>query len=286
VNGCALRDDAVGHAFSALEPDEDRALAAHLPSCAICRRAHDEALDVVAALGGAVPPVDPPAHLRQRIVDAARAEPGPTPPRRPSPVPPVEAPPVGAPPEDGDDTPARPPRRLLTALGGLVAAVVLGIGLIVAQGVLPTQSAPSNDPSTVLADQADRVVDDAHSRDPGASTTVLRSESGSPAAVVVDPGDPSAPVRLVPVDLPAAGTARDYVVWATGLPGNAPEAVAVMDPDDGMTRPVGAASGPDGPGTPGSPGDPGPRGWAVSIEPTGPVPARPSTVVAVGLVAT
>lgn len=278
MSGCDLRDDAVGHAFSALEPDEDRALAAHLPHCAICRRAHDEAMDVVAALGRAVPPVEPPTDLRARILDAARAEPG----RRARPVaapsassaPP--APPVPAPVE------APPPRRrrFLTAVGGLVAAVVLGIGLIVAQGVLPTQSTPSDDPVTALADQADRVVDDARSRDPGARSTILRSETGTPSAVLVDPGDPGAPVRLVALDLPATGNARDYVVWATGLPGNAPRAVAVVDPDDGVTRPLAAADGPT------TPDGPGPRGWAVSIEPTGPVPARPSTVVAIGLVAT
>ena len=61
MSACDLRADAIGHAFSALEPDEDRALEAHLPHCAICRRAHDEARDVVAALGRAVPPVEPPA---------------------------------------------------------------------------------------------------------------------------------------------------------------------------------------------------------------------------------
>ncbi|GAA4911701.1 anti-sigma-K factor rskA [Actinomycetospora succinea] len=268
---CDLRDDAVGHAFSALEPDEDRVLEAHLPHCESCRRAHDEALDVVAALGAAVPPVEPPAGLRQRILDAARAEPG-TVVRPPAPDPAPEAPSV--------EVPApRPRRRLLTAVGGLVAAVVLGVGLIVAQGVLPTQSTPADDPVTALSARADRVVDDAHSRDPAARTTVLRSETGTPAAVLVDPGDATAPVRLVALDLPATGNARDYVVWATGMPGNAPEAVAVMDPDDGMTRPLAA---PEGPATPDRPG---PRGWAVSIEPTGPVPARPSTVVAIGLVA-
>jgi hypothetical protein len=55
--------------------------------------------------------------------------------------------------------------------------------------------------------------------------------------------------------------------------------MAVMDPGDGVTRPVEAAGGPSGPPAP------APRGWAVSIEPDGPVPARPSTVVAVGLAA-
>ncbi|MEJ2863464.1 anti-sigma factor domain-containing protein [Actinomycetospora flava] len=268
---CDLRGDAVGHAFSALEPDEDRAFEAHLPHCASCRRARAEALDVVAALGASVPPVEPPAALRQRILDAARADAAPvarpvTPPATPAPR----------------DRPAPPPRRrrrVLTAVGGLVAAVVLGVGLIVAQGVLPTRSTPSGDPVTALADQADRVVDDARDRDPGARTTVLRSEAGTPAAVLVDPADATAPVRLVALDLPPTGNARDYVVWATGMPGNAPEAVAVMDPDDGMTRPLAA------PDAPAAPGEPGPRGWAVSIEPSGPVPARPSTVVAIGLVA-
>jgi hypothetical protein len=271
VTGCDLRDDAVGHAFSALEPDEDRVLEDHLPHCPICRRAHDEAMEIVAALGRAVPPVEPPVDLRARILDAARAEPG----RRPRPAAPP-APPVTAPVE----VPQPRRRRVLTAVGGLVAAVVLGIGLVVAQGVLPTQSTPADDPVTALADQADRVVDDAESRDPGARSTILRSETGTPAAVLVDPGDATAPVRLVALDLPPTGNARDYVVWATGLPGNAPEAVAVMDPDDGMTRPLAA------PGGPTTPGGPGPRGWAVSIEPTGPVPARPSTVVAIGVVAT
>ncbi|MDD7941502.1 anti-sigma factor [Actinomycetospora lutea] len=272
---CARRDDAVGHAFSALEPDEDRALEAHLPHCPVCRRARDEALDVVAALGRAVPPLEPPDDLRRRVLDAARAEPG----RRPRPA--VPAPPVPPAPPAPDPVAAPEPRRrrVLTAVGGLVAAVVLGVGLIVAQGVLPTRSTPADDPVTALADQADRVVGDARSRDPGARTTILRSETGTPAAVLVDPGDASTPVRLVALDLPPTGNARDYVVWATGRPGNTPEAVAVMDPDDGMTRPLAA---PDGPAFP---GDPGPRGWAVSIEPTGPVPARPSTVVAIGLVA-
>jgi hypothetical protein len=69
------------------------------------------------------------------------------------------------------------------------------------------------------------------------------------------------------------------VVWATGLPGNAPVPVAVMDPDDGLTRPLDATAGPARPAAP------APRGWAVSVEPTGPVPPRPSTVVAVGLAA-
>jgi len=113
----------------------------------------------------------------------------------------------------------------------------------------------------------------------GLRSAVLRGADGNPAAVVLDPGDATAPVRMVSLDLPATGNQRDYVLWATGMPGNAPVAVAVMDPADGVTRPLDATAQPSGPG------DPAPRGWAVSVEPTGPVPARPSTVVAVGLAA-
>jgi anti-sigma-K factor RskA len=165
----------------------------------------------------------------------------------------------------------------VSAAAGLLAAVVLGLGLIVARGVLPTQGSAPDTPAAVLAQQADRIVDDARSRDPGLRSAILRDQTGDAAAVVLDPGDEAAPVRLVPLALAPAGPAREYVVWATGLPGNTPVAVAVMDPDDGLTRPVDTAS------TPTRAGGAAPRGFAVSVEPSGPVPPRPSTVVAVGL---
>jgi hypothetical protein len=275
VSGCPRRGDAVGHAFSALEPDEDRAFTAHLPHCAACRRALADATAVAANLGAAVPQVDPPPALRDRLLAAADAEPG-------TPVRLALAPPVT---EVRDDAPPSAPhpvppparrRRLVAAAGGLLAAVVLGLGLIVAQGVLPTQATAPDTPAVALAQRADQVVDDARSRDPGLRSAILRDPAGDPAAVVLDPSDAAAPIRLVALDLPPAGGANDYVVWATGLPGNAPVAVAVVDPDDGLTRPLESVA-PAGPGTP------GPRGYAVSVEPSGPAPARPSTVVAVGL---
>ncbi|GLZ46690.1 hypothetical protein Acsp06_28750 [Actinomycetospora sp. NBRC 106375] len=278
MSACDLRDDAVGHAFSALEPDEDRALLAHLPHCAVCRRALAEAREVVAALGAAVPAVDPPPDLGRRVLAAARAEPGP--PARPVPHRSASAPAPATPDADGTPAPSVRRRRLLTVVGGLAAAVVLGVGLVVAGAVLPTQEGRSDDPTAVLGQQADRIVDDARSRDPGLRSAVLRTQTGEPAAVVLDPGDVAAPIRMVPLALPGAGPSGDYVLWATGLPGNVPVAVAVLDPDDGLTRPVETTPGPA------SPPAPAPRGWAVSVEPGGSVPARPSTVVAVGLAAT
>ena len=76
----------------------------------------------------------------------------------------------------------------MTAAGGLVAAVVLGVGLIVARGVLPTQEAPPDTPAVALAQQADRVVDDARSRDPGLRSTVLRGAGRQPGRGGPRPG--------------------------------------------------------------------------------------------------
>jgi hypothetical protein len=281
VSGCAQAADVVGGAFSALEPDEEFLLEEHVASCADCRRLHDEACEVVAALGAAVPAIEPPPHLRRRVLDAVQAEP--TPPRS-RPTTRRAAPSTAPTPSVGGTPRSRPvptpgARRWVTAMLGLVAAVVLGVALVAVGGVISTQDGGPDTAVAALDARADQVVADARSRDPGVRAAVLRGERGDAAAVVLDPADATVPLRMVPLALPPAGPVRDYVVWATGLPGNAPVAVAVMDPGDGVTRPVEAAGGPSGPGAP------APRGWAVSVEPDGPVPARPSTVVAVGLAA-
>jgi hypothetical protein len=77
---------------------------------------------------------------------------------------------------------------------------------------------------------------------------------------------------VVALGLTRADPSQDYVLWSTA-PSSAvgPVAVATMDPDDGITRPIGTAAA-----------TPAPRGYAMSVEPAGGVPARPSTVVAVG----
>lgn len=285
MTGCDRCADAVGHAFSALEPDEDSAVLDHLPQCAECRRALDEALAVVVALGTAVPRVEPPEHLRSRVLEAVHAEPAlPLPPRRPTLVPAApEAAPTPAP-VAADRTPTEPPRPVGTArhrswrsVAALaVAAVALGVGLIVARAALPTETGPTPEsPSTTLADQADRVVDGAEARNPQVRHATLRDATGIPVAVVLQ--DSSGP-RLVALGLPPADPAQDYVLWSTAPNASAgPIAVATIDPDDGITRPV-ATTAPTAGTTAAAP----PRGYAVSVEPTGPVPARPSTVVAVG----
>lgn len=281
MSGCDRGADAVGHAFSALEPDEDRMVLEHLPVCRECRRVRDEALEIVAVLGAAVPADEPPPRLRGRVSEAVRADPAPAtpvsgPPSRPvtsSPSPSSASPPPVVPstPSASDAGRGRS-WRSIAALA--VAAVTLGVALIVARGALPTADGPIVDPGTVtLAERADQIVDDAEARDPQTRHATLRDRTGTPVAVVLQ--DTAGP-RMVGLDLPAAGTTQDYVLWGTSAnPDTGPVAVATMDPDDGVTRPVSAA----GAGTSAPP-----RGYAVSVEPAGAVPARPSTVLAVGAV--
>ncbi|HEX5707785.1 MAG TPA: anti-sigma factor [Pyrinomonadaceae bacterium] len=65
----ALALDALG----ALGDDARRALGAHLAACPACRRERDELEGVAASLAHTVAPVTPPAELRARILDSARA---------------------------------------------------------------------------------------------------------------------------------------------------------------------------------------------------------------------
>jgi anti-sigma factor RsiW len=58
---------AVGHALSALEPEEEERFAAHLASCARCERAVAEHTETLAQLAHGAPPVAPPPGLLEGI---------------------------------------------------------------------------------------------------------------------------------------------------------------------------------------------------------------------------
>lgn len=69
-----VTDDLELYAVGALPPPEGEAIAAHLAACEACRDAADDLADVVALLPDAVPLREPPAGLRARLIEAARAE--------------------------------------------------------------------------------------------------------------------------------------------------------------------------------------------------------------------
>jgi hypothetical protein len=64
---------AVGHALSALEPDEEQRFLAHLDSCARCRREVDEHLATAAHLAYSAEDVEPPPSLLEGIRAGMRA---------------------------------------------------------------------------------------------------------------------------------------------------------------------------------------------------------------------
>lgn len=58
---------AVGHALSALEPEDEQAFLAHLPGCAACARALAEHTETLAHLAYGAEPAEPPAALLEGI---------------------------------------------------------------------------------------------------------------------------------------------------------------------------------------------------------------------------
>lgn len=66
---------AVGWALGALEPDDESRFGRHLEDCGRCQQTVDDAHDVSAALAMALPPEQPSAALRDRILAAVGAEP-------------------------------------------------------------------------------------------------------------------------------------------------------------------------------------------------------------------
>ena len=270
-----LAADVVGRALHALEPDEEGRVAEHLRECAVCRALLSETHETMAALAHALPSQDPPPALRTRILAAAAAEPDPpVPPREREPRRPAtrELPAVPAPvPDDAGPrtapTPAVPRRRTAAVL--VLAAVIAGIVVFAARGAI---TPGPGDPRAVVAQRAEQVVASAEARDPSVrSASLVQPGSGTVAAVVLD--DASGP-RVVPLAMPAIGTGRTFVLWRVA--GNAVTPVGAMDPTGSFT-PMSAAPG----GTTAAPA-PTRLAYALSVEQAGPVPTRPSAVVASG----
>ncbi len=71
-----LQDLIPAHALDALEADDARLLEDHLETCEHCRRELGEMLETTALLAFATDPIEPPASLRAKILDAV-AEPAP-----------------------------------------------------------------------------------------------------------------------------------------------------------------------------------------------------------------
>ncbi|GAA4862385.1 anti-sigma factor domain-containing protein [Actinomycetospora straminea] len=293
---------AVAHALHALDHDEETAFGAHLAGCPVCRRTVDDTTAVLGDLAGAVEPVDPPAGLRQRLLDAAEAEeagivPGPVPPSRtadssrssrssrPEPAEPSssgstaprhardDADDAGDT-DDGTVVPLAPRRRRATRWLAAAAAVVVVIaigGLTAANQSLRAERDSAQAAAAAQAQREAAITDVlADAGTPGVPHAVLATPQGGLVGVVVDDGTGR---RVLATGLGPNGSDEVYVLWGLA---------------DGTPRPLGTfdigGQGPDVRSVPSTPEAVPYAGFAVSLEPGRTAPASPTRVVASGQV--
>ncbi|GAY11994.1 hypothetical protein TOK_0381 [Pseudonocardia sp. N23] len=297
----------MGLVLRTLEPVEELEVVAHLPGCADCQAAVRDTEGVLAALGTSVEQVEPPARLRDSILDAAARTPqiGPAPADGrdvgPGSVGPSGAGPGGAVPREAlrdavpvggpgaragspagpapsrPGGPSRPPasgshraprRRARTLVAAALALIVAaGIGGLVARTVQL-----QNQRDAQIA-QTQTIVDMVAQFDrPGVSHAWLAAAPGeAPVAAVMVDGD----ARVVAsVGLAANSTADDtYVLW--GMGDGAPVPLGTFDVGSAQTGPHTIGSGPEAPSY---------GAYAISLERGRVAPASPTKVVATGQV--
>jgi anti-sigma-K factor RskA len=196
------------HALHALDPEEAAMVERLIESSPEWRAAFEDALETAAGLALVPAAVDPPAGLRDRILDAARAEPQGAPATAPAPEP------VAQP---ADELATRRAKRerfalRLFAASMAVAAVVFGVlALTQRQEVddLRAEAARNQDVATLLASPSSRVV---ALQGPGVS---------GGAALVLPQGH--APVLIS--TLGNAPADRTYQIWAIPDSGGAPRSI-------------------------------------------------------------
>ena len=198
------------HALDALDPADAAAVDAHLEGCESCRAAFDEALETAAALALSVPPAEPPAALRERILVAARATPQ-------EGVAPAAAP-VAAP------VPAakRERRRfseIFTPSRNFAAAFAIAAALL---GVLYVSERDTN--STLRAEQDNSALVSQALAAPGAQVVPLSGPNGEGGGALVLASDRK---PLVVSDLLPAPPGKVWEVWTIPA-GGAPVSAGLM----------------------------------------------------------
>lgn len=273
---CANLELATGWALHALEPADEATFARHLPTCAECAAEVQATEDLAVLFAADVEQIEPPAHLREAVLNAAR-----------SPQVPRQSQPVGMTPRETQSAEgtevaevsqlserrsrrrggAGSSRRLVLAAA---AAVILAFGAVAGWVGSTAFTQPSSSSTNALTEQnvmsalTDPAVHKVALTDSGSSTTM--------ALLLAGPKD----ATVVPVNMPSTADNSQYVLW--GVP-NAPAAKPVA---------LGGVSGSSGARGAKSVNavaavDPASFStYAVSVEPAGPMPASPSTIVATG----
>ncbi len=208
--GCTEVREALGaYALGALDADERASVTAHLAGCAECRAALARYETAVDALGGTVPPVPPPASLRERLlaeVGVAATEGQ------------AEAGAAGAPVHlrQKDTRPERrsTSRRAAVALGLVAAALLASIGVA---GVLWSQARADRDEARAQRRALAIYLDEVHEvlRNGGIAAPLAPAEGDSGSrtehgTLIVGPDDGDAMVLVA--GIPPDDDAR-YQVW-------------------------------------------------------------------------
>ncbi len=184
---------AVGHALSALEPEDELLFLAHLPSCAVCARALAEHSDTLAHLAYGVaseaPPLSVLEGIRAGVAQSGRSGSFPA----PAPV-------------SLDEVRTRRQTRTVrwsTAAVGAAASVVMVVALVLANENLKSHDRDvTNNAARLQQTVASLLLD-------GSRKVDLTGASGQKGVVVVN-GDS---VSLVTQGLPVNDKNSIYVLW-------------------------------------------------------------------------
>ncbi len=239
---------AAGHAFDALEPEDEQEFLAHLRGCDLCVRSLAEMRALGAELAYAAEPAEPPDRLWERIRGSLQVS---------------ERPSVFA-----EPTPARTPVRRRRPLQMLAAAAALTA--LVATSALVVGLRADNRTKALALARAAAVL--ALENDPATKRVALTSVDGAKATVL----SKGATAYLLVDGLAENDAQSVYVLW--GIDATArPSALSTFDVVHSGVNVIGALPLPANLA--------GLTGLAISREPGRRAPSAPTTVVANGSIA-
>ncbi|WP_233307739.1 anti-sigma factor [Pseudonocardia terrae] len=268
----------------AAEPGDEAEVERHLPTCASCRALVRETEETLAALGGAVDGDEPPPQLRDRILEAVAQTPQEQPAPRPSAPAPRDAGETGlsgrpattgpsgcagsGPGRTGRPRQGRGVRGLRGRVVAVATAAVVAVAAIAGLGVYSARMKAERDAEAARAQSVVAMLQ--QMARPGTTYAFLAPAQGEPVVAAVTADESG--LKVLPVDLPANGADRVYVLW--GLPAQGtPAPLGTFDVRGGAPgmESVGSVAG-----------GAGYAQFAISIEPGRVAPASPTQVVASG----
>ncbi len=197
---------AVGHALSALEPEDEQVFVRHLASCTACQRDVREHQDALAVLALSADPVEPPPSVLEGIRAGMAADGRSAPARTPAAAPPQEVASLAA---------ARERRAGRTARAVQWVGAAAAAALVLSLGAWNLSLRSDRDASEQYGDRLAAAVRDL-ARPDSTSVPLESAADGSVVAVaVVRDSD----VSLVVDGLQPNGSGTSYVLWAQDASG-------------------------------------------------------------------